>query len=186
MLYIMRHGRTVWNMEHKLQGKTDVPLSEAGRPVVEQAAAAYRDTHIDVCYCSPLIRAVETAEIVLRGREIPIITDVRLEEMGFGICEGTTDFQDNPDNPIYPLFAAPETYRIPVEGGESLEDLYARGIFERSDGAAAAAGKGHPDRGPRRHEREHCVPDQGHPREGLLEREDEKRGAGAAALSASL
>ena len=27
MLYIMRHGRTVWNMEHKLQGKTDVPLS---------------------------------------------------------------------------------------------------------------------------------------------------------------
>ena len=29
MLYIMRHGRTVWNMEHKLQGKTDVPLSEA-------------------------------------------------------------------------------------------------------------------------------------------------------------
>lgn len=126
MLYIMRHGRTVWNMEHKLQGKTDVPLSEAGRPVVEQAAAAYRDTHIDVCYCSPLIRAVETAEIVLRGREIPIITDVRLEEMGFGICEGTTDFQDNPDNPIYPLFAAPETYRIPVEGGESLGDLYAR------------------------------------------------------------
>ena len=77
MLYIMRHGRTVWNMEHKLQGKTDVPLSEAGRPVVEQAAAACRDTHIDVCYCSPLIRAVETAEIVLRGREIPIITDVR-------------------------------------------------------------------------------------------------------------
>lgn len=71
MLYIMRHGRTVWNMEHKLQGKTDVPLSEAGRPVVEQAAAACRDTHIDVCYCSPLIRAVETAEIVLRGREIP-------------------------------------------------------------------------------------------------------------------
>ena len=126
MLYIMRHGRTVWNMENKLQGKTDVPLSEAGRPVVEQAAAAYRNTHIDVCYCSPLIRAVETAEIVLRGREIPIITDVRLEEMGFGICEGTTDFQDNPDNPIYPLFAAPETYRIPVEGGESLEDLYAR------------------------------------------------------------
>ena len=46
--------------------------------------------------------------------------------MRFGICEGTTDFQDNPDNPIYPLFAAPETYRIPVEGGESLEDLYAR------------------------------------------------------------
>ena len=112
MLYIMRHGRTVWNMEHKLQGKTDVPLSEAGRPVVEQAAAAYRDTHIDVCYCSPLIRAVETAEIVLRGREIPIITDVRLEEMGFGICEGTTDFQDNPGQPRSTSCSLP---RRPIE-----------------------------------------------------------------------
>lgn len=101
--------------------------SQRGRTVCGGAGCGcYRDTHIDVCYCSPLIRAVETAEIVLRGREIPIITDVRLEEMGFGICEGTTDFQDNPDNPTYPLFAAPETYTTPVEGGESLEDLYAR------------------------------------------------------------
>ena len=126
MLYIMRHGRTVWNMGHKLQGKTDVPLSEEGRTVVEQAAVTCRDMHIDVCYCSPLVRALETAEIVLRGRDIPIITDTRLEEMGFGICEGTTDFQNNPDNPIYPLYAAPETYKTPVEGGESLDELYAR------------------------------------------------------------
>ena len=114
MLYIMRHGRTVWNMEHKLQGKTDVPLSEAGRPVVEQAAAAYRDTHIDVCYCSPLIRAVETAEIVLRGREIPIITDVRLEEMGFGglpVCMAKTQYSFSDDQT---LLGAPSGFEVTV------------------------------------------------------------------------
>ena len=126
MLYIIRHAKTDWNELHRLQGRTDIPLNQTGIQMARDAGAEYREVHFDVCYCSPLIRAVETAEIVLRGREIPIITDVRLEEMGFGICEGTTDFQDNPDNPIYPLFAAPETYRIPVEGGESLEDLYAR------------------------------------------------------------
>ena len=90
MLYIMRHGKTDWNAVHKLQGKTDVPLSGEGREMVEKAGRLYRDTHFDVCFCSPLIRARETAEIILRGRNIPIIEDVRLEEMGFGVCEGCT------------------------------------------------------------------------------------------------
>ena len=122
MLYIMRHGRTVWNMEHKLQGKTDVPLSEAGRPVVEQAAAAYRNTHIDVCYCSPLIRAMETAEIVLRGREIPIITDVRLEasaraQRTFRITRITPSTRCSlPRRPIESRWRAARAWRICMPG----------------------------------------------------------------------
>ena len=132
MLYIMRHGKTDWNAVHKLQGKTDVPLSGEGREMVEKAGRLYRDTHFDVCFCSPLIRARETAEIILRGRNIPIIEDVRLEEMGFGVCEGTTDFTENPDNPIHLLFRAPETYVTPAEGGESLAELFERtGAFLR-------------------------------------------------------
>ena len=132
MLYIMRHGKTDWNAVHKLQGKTDVPLSGEGREMVEKAGRLYRDTHFDVCFCSPLIRARETAEIILRGRNIPIIEDVRLEEMGFGVCEGTTDFTENPHNPIHLLFRAPETYVTPAEGGESLAELFERtGAFLR-------------------------------------------------------
>ena len=126
MLYIMRHGKTAWNAVHKLQGKTDVPLNEEGRQMVEEAGKRYRDTHFDVCYCSPLIRARETAEAVLRGRDVPIITDARLEEMSFGICEGSMDFMVNPENPIHDLFCAPEKYVTPPEGGESLQALYAR------------------------------------------------------------
>ena len=53
MLYIMRHGKTDWNAVHKLQGKTDVPLSGEGREMVEKAGRLYRDTHFDVCFCSP-------------------------------------------------------------------------------------------------------------------------------------
>ena len=132
MLYIMRHGKTDWNAVHKLQGKTDVPLSGEGREMVEKAGRLYRDTHFDVCFCYPLIRARETAEIILRGRNIPIIEDVRLEEMGFGVCEGTTDFTENPDNPIHLLFRAQETYVTPAEGGESLAELFERtGAFLR-------------------------------------------------------
>ena len=100
--------------------------------MVEAAGERYRDTHFDVCYCSPLTRARETAEAVLRGRDVPIIADVRLEEMGFGVCEGTTDFMVNPENPIHLLFKSPEDYTAPAEGGESLQALYARtGTFLR-------------------------------------------------------
>ena len=66
MLYIMRHGKTEWNELHKLQGRTDIPLNEEGRKMAEQAREKYKDVSFDICYCSPLIRARETAEIVLQ------------------------------------------------------------------------------------------------------------------------
>ena len=73
MLYIMRHGKTDWNVLHKLQGRTDIPLNEEGRNMARKAADIYKDINFDVCYCSPLKRAKETAEILLEGRNIPII-----------------------------------------------------------------------------------------------------------------
>ena len=45
--------------------------------MAEAAHTEYLDVHFDVCYTSPLIRAKETAEIVLRDRNVPIITDDR-------------------------------------------------------------------------------------------------------------
>ncbi len=126
MLYIMRHGKTDWNEKHRLQGRTDIPLNQQGREMAERAREEYADVHFDVCYSSPLIRARETAEIVLRGRNIPIITDDRLMEMSFGVCEGTESCFQDPESPVRELFLAPEKYVRPVEGGESFEQLFAR------------------------------------------------------------
>lgn len=126
MLYIMRHGKTDWNERHKLQGRTDVPLNRDGREMAENARLEYADVHFDVCYCSPLKRARETAEIVLRGRDVPIITDDRLMEMSFGVCEGSENCFQDTENPIRQLFLAPEKYTVPVEGGESFEQLFSR------------------------------------------------------------
>ena len=61
MLYIMRHGKTDWNAMRKLQGRTDIPLNEEGRQMAEHARTEYAVIHFDICYCSPLIRAKETA-----------------------------------------------------------------------------------------------------------------------------
>ena len=136
MLYIIRHGKTDWNNLHKLQGRTDVPLNEEGRQMAEQAREEYRDVHFDVCFSSPLVRAKETAEILLRGRNIPILTDDRLMEMSFGSYEGQENSFDIPDCPINQLFFEPENYVSPPGGAESLDSLFARtGAFleERVD-----------------------------------------------------
>ena len=126
MLYIMRHGKTDWNAMRKLQGRTDIPLNEEGRQMAEHARTEYADIHFDICYCSPLIRAKETAEIVLKGRNIPIITDDRLKEMSFGSYEGTANCITTPGCPIKDLFLDPANYKVPKDGGESFEQLFAR------------------------------------------------------------
>ena len=132
MLYIIRHGKTDWNVLHKLQGRTDIPLNDEGRKMAEEAGKLYRDIHFDICFCSPLIRARETAEILLKGRDIPILTESRLAEMSFGSYEGLENSFQIPDCPINILFQAPEKYTSPPGGAESLDDLFARtGAFLR-------------------------------------------------------
>lgn len=126
MLYIMRHGRTDWNNEHRLQGCTDIPLNDEGRKMAKDAVEEYKDIYLDVCYCSPLVRARETAEIFLADRDIPLIFDDRLKEMGFGVYEGFANSFDHPDCPVNVLFFHPEAYTTPVEGGESLQELFKR------------------------------------------------------------
>lgn len=126
MLYIMRHGKTDWNVKHKLQGRTDIPLNNDGRLMAENARKEYSGVHFDVCYCSPLSRARETAEIFLKDRNIPIITDERLLEMCFGIYEGIENSFQIPDCPINVLFKEPEKYITPVQNAESFEELFAR------------------------------------------------------------
>ena len=107
MLYVMRHGKTDWNAQYRLQGGTDIPLNEEGREMAREAAKRYKDIPIDVCYVSPLQRAKETAELFLEGRNVPMIVDDRLREMGFGIYEGTDHY-------------------VAQGGAESFEELFAR------------------------------------------------------------
>lgn len=122
----MRHGRTDWNQQRRIQGRTDIPLNDEGREMARKAAEEYKDVHFDVCYCSPLIRAKETAQLLLEGRNVPIIFDDRLKEMSFGIYEGVANSFSIPDCPINEFFFHPEAYTTPVEEGESLDELFAR------------------------------------------------------------
>ena len=125
MLYLMRHGKTDWNEIKKIQGQSDIPLNEEGRRSAEEARAANADLSFDICFCSTLVRAKETAEIFLSGTGTPVVYDDRLKEIGFGIYEGFEHVFEHPECPVRVLFKDPVHYRA-QGGAESLEELKAR------------------------------------------------------------
>lgn len=126
MLYIIRHGKTDWNAVFKLQGSTDIPLNEEGREMAIAARESIKDIKLDICYCSPLIRARETAELMLANRPIDIFPDSRLREMSFGEYEGYEKVVENtPHLPIAKFFLKPEDY-VADRGAESLDELFKR------------------------------------------------------------
>lgn len=125
-LYLLRHGRTQWNEEGRLQGRTDIPLSEEGRRSALAAGMELEKVPFDAAFSSPLQRARETVELILRGKDVPMQTDARLIELSFGAAEGMRlcDFPEG-EQPTRTLFAAPERY-VPPTNGESYEALVHR------------------------------------------------------------
>lgn len=112
-LYAARHGKTAWNEQNKVCGRTDIPLSQQGIEQAQRLAEAAGHYKIDLIISSPLKRALETSEIVSKICGIPVITDTRLMEQDYGIYEGA----DRKD----PLFLANKrnfAYRYP--NGESM------------------------------------------------------------------
>lgn len=127
-LYIIRHGETEWNTVRRLQGQTDIALNENGRSLAKVTARALQDVPFDLAYTSPLIRAVETAQIILGDRKVPLIPDERIREISFGELEGHSilpEFDEIPDPEFHYFFDAPEKYRPPA-GGETIQSLCCR------------------------------------------------------------
>ncbi len=126
-LYIIRHGETYWNSARRIQGHSDIELNENGRRLAGKTGEALESTAFDIIYSSPLLRAYETATLIRGHRNIPIIRDDRLKEIGFGICEGNSldEFSQDSASPSHYFFERPELY-VPPEGGESFAQLCAR------------------------------------------------------------
>src|SRR3954464_3037594 len=66
LIYLVRHGETAWNREHRWQGQRDIPLTVLGE--AQARAAGRRLAHMDpppaALYASPLIRAWQTAVLI--------------------------------------------------------------------------------------------------------------------------
>ncbi len=126
-LYIVRHGETDWNKEKKLQGQVDIPLNEFGRHLAVETGKGLSDIPFSMCISSPLKRALETAQLILEGRDVPIVVDARIREMAFGVWEGGCISEDGWNLPqeFHKFFKDPEHYKAP-EGGEDFYALRSR------------------------------------------------------------
>ena len=87
-ILITRHGQTNWNVLKKVMGRCDEPLNKTGLKQAEETRNNLLDTDIDLIISSPLMRAKQTADVINRGRNIPIIYDERIIERDFGEFEG--------------------------------------------------------------------------------------------------
>lgn len=96
-ILLTRHGQTDWNLLKKVQGKADIELNETGIQQAETIRDSLKEERIDLILCSPLKRAIQTAEIINQGRNIRMIIDERVSERDFGEFEGmpNTDFDFN-------------------------------------------------------------------------------------------
>ena len=88
-LYVVRHGETVWNKEGRVQGISDIPLTDKGRSEALELQKLISTLNIDVVISSPLERARETAKILVDSK-LPINTDDRIKERDWGLNEGAS------------------------------------------------------------------------------------------------
>jgi len=125
-LFIIRHGQTVDNLENRIQGHTDSPLTELGLRQAEAVADRLASESFAAIYSSDLGRAVRTAEIVASRHALPVQTTPLLRELNLGVAQGLTgkEFaQQYPEE--YRLWSTSSvTHRPP--GAESIESLTAR------------------------------------------------------------
>lgn len=119
--YYTRHGQTIWNVENKICGATDIELTETGhqqaietgKKIVEEGIKA------DEILYSPLIRAEATARHISEITAIPMRMEPRLKEQNFGKWEST------PRNGAE-FKKAKECFALSYEGGESMLRLAQR------------------------------------------------------------
>lgn len=134
-VYFVRHGQTVWNVENKICGATDIELTElghqqaieTGRKIVEEGIAA------DEILYSPLVRAAETARHISELTGIPARMEPRLKEQNFGMYESTprdgAEFRE-----------AKKQFVCRYQGGESMLHLAQR-IYNLLDEIKAESDK---------------------------------------------
>lgn len=84
---LVRHGQTESNYQEICQGSTNVLLNDTGRRQSQKLRDKIKNKHYDVCYTSPLVRAVETAMILI-GDRVAMNPDPRLRDRDLGELEG--------------------------------------------------------------------------------------------------
>ncbi len=131
-IYIFRHGQTNHNLEQKWQGASiNDALNVTGVQQAKELAQKVKNLKLEKVYCSPLVRAWQTALYVMEnyaGIRFEIMSNLR--EVNFGAAEGLTfeevrkKFGSEFEKKL--LFPTPQTWDLHFLNGESKHDVFKR------------------------------------------------------------
>ncbi|MDD9910665.1 MAG: histidine phosphatase family protein [Ahrensia sp.] len=132
-LYLVRHGQTDWNAQHRFQGQRDIPINATGRGQARRSGETLKSilddpTALDYV-ASPLSRARETMEIIRQVLGLPTVgyrTDGRLKEVSYGAWEGYTTHEVKDLIPKERRRRKNDKYNFIPPQGESYAMLLAR------------------------------------------------------------
>lgn len=131
-IFLIRHGLTDGNVSKVVMGRGAHPLNTEGRAQARRLARFLKDTKLDAIYVSPSRRALQTAQIIMKGRDtIPLIEEADVDEIDFGQWVGKSVDEIKTGGGFDAYMTSPEGFATP--GGEAITNVRSR--------AAAAIGK---------------------------------------------
>jgi len=152
ILVLIRHGESMWNLENRFTGWTDVPLSSKGIKEAQKASEILKKQDFDVAFTSKLTRAQQTLMIILakqkktgtimheykkrkewsknfnKEKTILIYEAEELNERYYGLLQGLNKEETKKKYGAKKVFEWRRSYNIKPPKGESLKDVYERTI----------------------------------------------------------
>jgi len=139
-IILTRHGQTLWNIEGRVQGSLDSPLTEIGILQAGSLASRLKNHGINHIYSSDSPRAIGTAEEIRRELGLDkLSTNPALRELAFGEWEGRIWQELRVDYPEIFMIWDSEPHLVTIPGGENMEM-----VMERAWGFLQQIIKGHP------------------------------------------
>lgn len=132
-ILLVRHGETVWSEAGKHTGRTDVPLTDAGRAAARRLASRLAARTYAGVWSSPLARALDTAREAGFAQRVELVGD--LVEWDYGAYEGRTTAEIRRERPGWTVWTGGSP------GGETIEEVAARAdrVVERARSLAGDA-----------------------------------------------
>jgi 2,3-bisphosphoglycerate-dependent phosphoglycerate mutase len=128
LLYLIRHGESIYNSEGRIQGQADIELSDFGHRQAQAIAQGLSSVSLDAVFSSPLKRAYQTAQPLARLQGLELQTHDGLKEINAGAFSGLLWSEVATAYPQYVEQWNEQHMDFVIPGGESRQMLQARGM----------------------------------------------------------
>ena len=131
LLVLVRHGQSIWNLENRFTGETDIPLTEKGREEAKAAGRKLKGLLLAHGFTSLLQRAIDTMTLILQETghtDLPVTRDKALNERNYGQLQGLNKAEVARQYGDEQVAVWRRSFSVRPPGGESLEDTAARVI----------------------------------------------------------